>query len=98
MIYEIRTYTLTIGGVPEYLRIYNESARALQTAILGNLVGLYQSESGELHQLVYIWEYASFDERVKRRKALMADAGFAAFRKATHHLLVRQESRLLSKA
>lgn len=96
MIVEMRTYTLVPGGVAEYTRHYNESGRAIQERILGRLLGLYQSESGELNQLVFLWGYEGHDDRVARRKTLMADEGFAVFRKATRHLLVRQESRMLS--
>ncbi|VCU71015.1 hypothetical protein PIGHUM_03095 [Pigmentiphaga humi] len=95
---EMRTYTLVPGGAAEYLRVYGESARALQARILGDLAGLYQTESGELNQLVFLWGYDSLDERARRRAALMQDPEFAAFRKAVKHLLVRQESRLLSQA
>lgn len=96
MIVEMRTYTLVPGGMAEYTQHYNEDVRALQQRILGKLLGLYQSETGELHQLVFLWGYEGYDDRAARRKALMADPGFTAFRKATRHLLVRQESRLLS--
>jgi len=96
MLVEMRTYTLVPGGVAEYLRLYEGDARALQTRVLGDLAGLYQTETGELNQLVFLWRYASAEDRVRRRGELMADPGFTAFRKATRHLLVRQENRMLS--
>jgi len=98
MMMEMRTYTLVPGGSAEYLRIYNQSARALQTRILGNLAGLYRSETGELNQLVFLWAYESLDERASRRARLAENAEFAAFRKSVRHLLVRQESRILVQA
>ena len=98
MIHELRTYTLVPGGVREYLRLYNESGREIQQRLLGNLVALLTPESGDLNQLVYLWAFESHDERARRRAQLMADAGFADFRKSVRHLLVRQESRLLSAA
>ena len=98
MFIELRTYSLVPGGPAEYLRAYNERARDIQTSILGTLVGLYQSEVGELNQLVFIWAFDSLDERQRRRGKLMADPGFTEFRKSTRHLLVKQESRLLTAA
>jgi hypothetical protein len=98
MIHELRTYTLVPGGVREYLRLYNESGREIQQRLLGNLVALLTPESGDLNQLIYLWAYESQDDRARRRIQLMADAGFAEFRKSVRHLLVRQESRLLSAA
>jgi hypothetical protein len=98
MIHELRTYTLVPGGVREYLRLYNESGREIQLRALGNLVALLTPESGDLNQLVYLWAFESHDDRARRRAQLMADPGFADFRKSVRHLLVRQESRLLSAA
>lgn len=96
MIYELRTYTLTPGGVREYMRIYNAQAREVQTAILGRLVNLLQPESGDLNQLIFLWAFDSYEERKVRRAALLADERFTEFRKAVKQLLVRQESQLLS--
>lgn len=98
MYLEMRTYSLVPGGAAEYLRSYNELGREVQTRILGQMVGLYQSEVGELNQLVFIWAFESLDERQRRRRELMADARFTEFRKSTRHLLVKQENRLLVSA
>jgi len=98
MIHELRTYTLVPGGVRDYLRIYNECGRALQTRTLGQLIALMTPESGDINQLVFHWAFDSLEERARRRAALMADPAFSEFRKQVRHLLVRQESRLLSAA
>ena len=98
MIHEIRTYTVVPGGVREYLRIYNESGRAVQTRLLGHLVALLTPESGDVNQLVSHWAFSSYEDRARRRAELLADADFTAFRKSVRHLLVQQESRLLSPA
>jgi hypothetical protein len=98
MIHEIRTYTVVPGGVREYLRIYNESGRSVQTRLLGNLVALLTPESGDVNQLVFHWAFSSYEDRARRRAELLADADFTAFRKSVRHLLVQQESRLLSPA
>lgn len=98
MIHELRTYTLVPGGTREYLRLYNEMGREIQTQLLGNLVSLMTPESGDLNQLVYLWAFDSYEERARRRAQLTADAAFTEFRKAVRHLLVRQDSRLLTPA
>jgi hypothetical protein len=96
MYIELRTYSLVPGGVAEYLRVYNERARDVQTSILGKLISLCQSDVGELNQLVFLWGFESLDERQRRRRELMADPVFTDFRKSTRHLLLKQESRLLT--
>lgn len=98
MLHELRTYTLVPGGTREYLRLYNEAGREVQTRLLGQLVGVFAPESGDLNQLVYLWAFDSFEDRARRRAQLMADASFTAFRKTVRHLLVSQDSRLLSLA
>ena len=98
MIHEIRTYTLVPGGVREYLRIYNEIGREVQTTLLGNLVALLTPESGDLNQLVYHWAFDSFEDRSTRRAKLTSDPQFTEFRKQVKHLLIQQDSRLLSPA
>jgi len=98
MLHELRTYTLVPGGTREYLRLYNEAGREVQTRLLGQLVGVFTPESGDLNQLVYLWAFDSFEDRARRRAQLMADAGFTAFRKTVRHLLMSQDSRLLNPA
>lgn len=98
MLHELRTYTLVPGGVREYLRLYNEAGREVQTELLGRLVSLMQPESGDLNQLIYLWAFDDFEDRRQRRVRLMADERFTAFRKSVRHLLVRQESQLLTPA
>ena len=97
MIYEMRTYSLIPGRIREYLQLYNELGRAVQTDILGNLLSLMAPESGDQNQLIYIWEYENFDDRKKRRAILLENEQFTAFRKASRHLLVRQENRFLNR-
>ena len=98
MLHELRTYTLTPGGTREYLRIYNEIGREVQTRLLGNLVVLLTPESDDLNQLVFLWAFESFEDRARRRAQLMGDPVFTEFRKAVRQLLVRQESRLFNPA
>ena len=98
MIHEIRTYTLVPGGTREYLRLYNEAGREVQTRLLGGLVAVLTPESGDLNQLIYHWVFDSYEELVRRRAQLIADPAFTEFRKSVRHLLVSQDSRLLSPA
>ena len=60
MIVEQRTYTLHPGKVPEYLRLYQAEGMAIQTRILGRMVGYFTTEIGPLNQIVHMWGYDSF--------------------------------------
>jgi len=98
MFVEQRIYTLVPGGTAEYVTVYEACGRAVQERLLGQLLGYYTRDIGELNQLVYLWAFDSMDERTRRRAALMADADFKAFRGKIRHLVVKQENSLLIPA
>lgn len=95
---EQRIYTLVPGGTAEYVRVYEECGRAVQERILGNLLGYYTRDVGELNQLIYLWGFDSMEERANRRERLQADPEFKVFRGRIRHLMVRQENSLLVPA
>ena len=98
MIVEERIYTLEVGKAPEFLRLYEQEGLAIQTPILGNLIGYFSSEIGELNLIVHLWGYESFEERTRRRAELMADPGWQAFVAKVRPLVLRQENRILIPA
>ncbi|MDX3244648.1 NIPSNAP family protein [Streptomyces sp. ME18-1-4] len=98
MIIEERNYLVRPGAAAKYAQLWDEYGRAPQVRILGNLLGFYVTEVGELNTLVYLWGYEGLDERVKRRAELAADPDFAAFRAQVRDLLVRQSNRILTPA
>ncbi|QJP69790.1 NIPSNAP family protein [Burkholderia glumae] len=95
MFVEQRTYTLVPGGVAEYLQLYAACGRAAQERALGTMVGCFATEIGPLNQLVYLWAFASLDDRSRRRALLMVDPEFRTFRGKVRHLVVRQENQIL---
>ena len=98
MIVEQRTYTLHPGNVPEYLRLYESEGMAIQTRILGRLVGYFTTEIGPLNQIIHMWGYDSFEERTKRRAALWADEGWLAYVREIGGLVTKQENQILTPA
>jgi len=98
MIVEQRTYTLHIGKTPEYFSLYESEGMAVQTRILGNLIGYFRTEIGPLNQVIHMWGYDSLDERTKRRAKLMADKGWLAYVAKIRPLMVTQESKILIPA
>ncbi len=72
MVFEMRTYTLKIGKVHEYLKLFEEIGLPIISKY-SKLSGFWYTEIGELNQIVHIWEYESLDDRTERRKALYQD-------------------------
>src|ERR1700676_5120653 len=96
MIVEQRTYTLFPGKTLEYLRLYESEGMAIQTRILGRLVGYFTTEIGTLKQIIHMWCYDSFEERARRRAEMAADAGWKAYIAKIQPLIHTQESKILN--
>lgn len=98
MIVEQRTYTLIAGGVPQYMKFYEEEGFAIQGPVLGNLVGWYFSEFGALNQIVHMWGYDNYAERERRRAELGRSADWRKFLTKIRPLILKQENKILSPA
>ena len=57
MIVEERCYTMKPGTVELYYRDYDARGLKVQARILGNLIGYFHTEIGELNQVVHLWGY-----------------------------------------
>src|SRR4051812_7157587 len=95
MIVEERIYTIKIGKMTELLRLYEAEGYAVQTRILGRMVGFFTTECGPLNQLVHLWAYDSFEDRLERRRQLFADPGWLAYIAKSQPLVERQENKIL---
>jgi len=74
MIFEVRTYRLKTGAMPDYLRLIGEECIAIQKSHLGTLVAYLQSDIGPLNEIVHVWAYTDISDRERRRQALLDDA------------------------
>ncbi|MBN9045982.1 MAG: NIPSNAP family protein [Rhizobiales bacterium] len=98
MYYEIRTYRLKNGGIPEYLKVVGETGIAIQKRHLGNLVGYFFSEIGPVNEIVHIWGYETLDDRQARRARLAADPEWQAFLPKIRDLIVTAENKIMTPA
>lgn len=98
MFYEIRTYRLRNGGIPDYLKVVGEEGIAIQKRHLGNLVGYFFSEIGPINEIVHIWGFESLDDRQTRRARLAADPGWQAFLPKIRHLIMTAENKIMTPA
>jgi hypothetical protein len=99
VIVEMREYTLHAGKVPEYLQLYEREGLAIQREILGQLVGYYTTEVGPaVNQVVHLWAYESFEERMRRRALLAQHPGWQAYLQKMRPVLAAQSNRLMRPA
>ena len=95
MIVEMRTYTIRVGGMPAFLRHYEQEGLRIIRPILGNLLGYFTTDIGELNQVVHLWGYADLQDRATRRAALNADADWIAFTPKILPLIERMQNTIL---
>jgi hypothetical protein len=98
MIIEERNYTLHPGKVPEWIAAMNPDGIRIQQSVLGKLVGYFHTEVGPLNQIVHIWAYDSFEDRLARRAKLGSAAGWDDVRKKILPLIHEQWNRILMPA
>ncbi|SAL30394.1 NIPSNAP family protein [Caballeronia udeis] len=97
MLYEIRTYTFKPLRGAEWLALYKSEGLPLQQEFLGELVGFFTTEIGDISQIVHIWAYKSLDDRLERRDRMAADSRWQAFGSKVKALdiFVSMESRIM---
>lgn len=98
MIVEQRTYQLRPGKLHEFLKAYEAEGLQIQRATLGNLLGYFSTEVGELNCVVQLWGFDSFDDRLNRRAALSGNAQWREFAGRTVALVEKQTNMLLTPA
>lgn len=62
MIFEMRTYTIKIGQLKNYINHF-ESVGMPIISKYSTLVGYWYTEIGELNQIIQIWSYKDLNER-----------------------------------
>ena len=98
MFVDERIYSLHAGKTSEFLKLYEEEGLEVQTRILGKMVGYYYTEFGPLNQIVHMWAYDSFEDRQKRRAALLASPEWKSYAAKMRPLVHHVENKLLMPA
>jgi hypothetical protein len=95
LIVEERSYHVYTGKLAEVVRLYAEEGTAVQQEILGNLVGAFTVDVGDVSTIVHLWGYDSYAERERRRALLQADERWKAFLAKLQPLIHTQKTRML---
>jgi hypothetical protein len=72
VIVDHRTDELQPGRSREFLALYEKEGLPAQKKHLGNLVGFFTTEVGNVNEIVHIWAYEDLADRTRRRAAAMA--------------------------
>ncbi len=96
MIHELRIYTLAQGALREYVELQQALARPIRGDRYGKLLEYWMAMSGEPSRVVHLWEYASFEERLRLRAELAANPRWKdEYSPRSHPLIERQENVVL---
>ncbi|MCE2452294.1 MAG: NIPSNAP family protein [Nitrospinae bacterium] len=70
MIYEMRTYRLTVGGVAEFEENFAKVIDKRNE--VSPIMGFFHTEVGDLNRIRHIWQYESMDHRAEVRAKTMS--------------------------
>lgn len=100
MLVDIRRYTLVPGQLKAYLAVYEAHGLPVQRRHIGEPLGYFISEVGELNQVVHLWGYEDACDRQRRRAEMEADPAWAEYKKLTAEgrYIQRQENQLVVSA
>ena len=79
MIIDHRTYSFRPGTMRRWLAKYESEGLPIQQDHLGTFLGLFTTEIGNLHQVVFMWGYESLGDREARRARMEADPRWDQF-------------------
>lgn len=96
MIYEERDYRIKAGKLAEFVQLYGEYGLPLQKQHLGTFIAYFTTEIGELNHVVALWGYQSLDDRMTRRKAMLADPAWQDYLRRVDGLIDIQDTRILN--
>ena len=95
MIIEMRTYLLKPTTLKRFLDIYNNEIRETHVSILGNQLGFFYTEFGELNKVVHLYGYDSYEDRDKRRAILAKNKDFINYLAKVESLIIHMKNEIL---
>lgn len=90
MIYELRTYDIRPGTVPEVEQRFADAIEVREK--YSQLVGFWHTELGSLNQVLHLWAYEDLNERTRIRAEAVKEETWPP---RVSEFCVRQESKIL---
>jgi hypothetical protein len=96
MIFEMRTYTIKIGQLNNYIKHFEQNGMPIISKYV-TLIGYWYTEIGELNQIIQIWSYDDLNERSAKREELYRDTSWLCeFIPKAMEMLEKQESKIIT--
>jgi hypothetical protein len=94
MIVDVRIYNIVPRKMGTYLKLFEEHGLPVQQKHLGDPLGYFVTEHGQLHQVVHLWGYDSLADLETKRAARNADPAWDDYMARTEGLVVSQQNKL----
>ena len=94
MIVDVRIYNIVPRKMGEYLKLFEQYGLPVQRRHLGEPLGYFVTEHGQLHQVVHLWGYDSLADMEQKRATRNADPAWDDYMARTDGLVVSQENKL----
>ena len=92
MIYELRTYDLRTGKVPDYHRAFAERIEGRMK--YSKMAGHWYTEVGPLNQMVAIWPYEDLEQRTEIRRLVESAEGGTVWPPQSGDVIVGMKSEI----
>lgn len=96
MILEERDYRLVQGMTGAFLHAYETLGLPVQRRHLGEPVGFFTTDIGELNHVISMWRYDDYTDRSIRRAAMLADPDWPDYLAAIKGMIEVQNIRILT--
>lgn len=95
MIVEMRTYKIRPGELQNFIKIYDEEIREIHTKILGNQIGFFYTEIGDINEVVHLYGYESYEDRQARRITLSKQPEFISYLNKVKNIIIDMQNKLM---
>ena len=96
MIIEMRTYTIKPEELHNFINIYDKSIRDIHTEILGNQIGFFYTEIGNVNEVIHLYGYDNYEDRKARREVLSKRPEFKVYLDKVKNLIVDMRNQIMT--
>ena len=91
----MRTYKIRPGELQNFIKIYDEEIREIHTKILGNQIGFFYTEIGDINEVVHLYGYESYEDRQARRITLSKQPEFISYLNKVKNIIIKMQNKLM---
>jgi len=96
MFVELKIYRTYPGQAKAFADLYVAKGLPVQASIQGGFLGMYQTEFGDVNDVILMWRHDSVDARRAHRATLAQSADWHAFMKEAAPMVIHEENRMLT--